>query len=108
VSGGDEYLTDITVGDATFQVVLDTGSSDTWLIQKNFQCVDSNGKKQSESACAFGPAFNGSIDVIPNENFNITYGDGEFITGNMGYADVTIAGLTVKKQEVSSLEIPLR
>jgi hypothetical protein len=106
--GGDEYLTEITFGDATVQVVLDTGSSDTWLVQKGFQCVDSNGKKQGQSACAFGPTFNGTIDVIPDENFNITYGDGEFITGNMGYADVTIAGLTVEDQEVSSLAILLQ
>lgn len=38
---------------------------------------------------------------IPNENFNITYGDGEFLTGFMGYENVEVGGITVDKQEVA-------
>jgi hypothetical protein len=108
-AGGSEYLIDITVGTQAVKAIVDTGSSDTWLIQKGFRCVDQFGYDQAESACNFGPAYTGSFaaqDKIPNVNFNISYGDGEFVTGDMGYSNVTIAGLTIARQEVSSC-IPL-
>lgn len=34
------YMTNITVGDVTLPVSIDTGSSDTWLIKSPFQCID--------------------------------------------------------------------
>jgi len=103
--GGQEYLVSIEWAGSSYSVILDSGSSDTWLIQSGFECVDANGNEQSESACDFGPPFSGTFDdgQISNENFNITYGDGEFVTGVMGYEDVTIAGITVSQQEVSRM-----
>ena len=38
---------------------------------------------------------------LPDTNFNITYGDHEFLTGTAGFDTVTIAGLTVKHQEIA-------
>jgi hypothetical protein len=32
------------------------------------------------------------------------YGDGEFLRGQPGYQDVTVAGITVKKQEICLVE----
>jgi hypothetical protein len=101
--GGSEYLIDVTIGTQAVKAIVDTGSSDTWLIQKGFRCVDQFGSDQAESACNFGPVYTCSFapeDKIANVNFNISYGDGEFVTGNMGYADVTVAKTTVKHQEV--------
>ena len=43
------------------QVILDTGSSDTWLIKKDFRCVNEDLEIESESYCDFGPTFNGSF-----------------------------------------------
>lgn len=56
-----------------------------------------------EELCQFGPVFNGTFgeDAIPDQNFNISYMDGEFLTGVMGYETVTLAGITVDKQEVA-------
>ncbi|KAF2395913.1 acid protease [Trichodelitschia bisporula] len=102
--GGVEYLVSITYGGADVSVILDTGSSDTWLVQSGFSCVDASGAAQAEAACGFGPLYNGSFgagEKIADQNFNITYGDGEFVTGDMGYKDVTIAGLTASHQEVA-------
>jgi hypothetical protein len=104
-NGGSEYLIDVTIGNQAVKAIVDTGSSDTWLIQKGFRCVDQFGSDQAASACNFGPVYSGSFapeDKIANVNFNISYGDGEFVTGDMGYSDVTVAGLTVKHQEVSA------
>lgn len=38
---------------------------------------------------------------IPDVNFNITYGHGEFVVGSMGYESVTVGGVTVPKQEAA-------
>lgn len=56
-----------------------------------------------EADCYFGPVFNGTFDEgsIKDENFNIGYGDGEFLTGVLGYENITVAGLTVDHQEVA-------
>jgi hypothetical protein len=101
--GGQEYLVSIEWAGDSYTAILDTGSSDTWLIQSGFTCLDANGQQQSDSTCNFGPAFTGTYDdgQINNENFNISYGDGEFVSGTVGYEDVTLAGITVSKQEVS-------
>lgn len=56
-----------------------------------------------EADCYFGPVFNGTFDEgsIADENFSIEYGDGEFLTGVLGYENVTVAGITVDHQEVA-------
>jgi aspergillopepsin I len=102
--GGVEYLTQITFGQTNVDVIVDTGSSDTWLIESDFQCVNSNGASQAQSACNFGPTYPGTFgsSQIPNVNFNISYGDGEFVTGNFGTINITVAGITVPQQTVSS------
>lgn len=101
---GQEYLTQLQFGtQPKVKVIVDTGSSDTWLIQSGFKCVDANGNSVSEATCNFGPVYSGGYTggQIANQNFNISYGDGEFVTGTLGYSDVTVAGLTVKNQEVA-------
>ncbi|KXH35426.1 hypothetical protein CSIM01_10185 [Colletotrichum simmondsii] len=86
---GYEYIASILFGDETLQVIVDSGSSDTWAVQKDFICQDSDGNRLND---------HGSI---PGVHFNITYGDGEFATGLMGYQDITLAGLEVPQQEVA-------
>jgi aspergillopepsin I len=102
--GGVEFLTQITFGTTAVDVIVDTGSSDTWLIQSNFKCVDASGTAQAQSACNFGPTYPGTFgsNKIPNANFNISYGDGEFVTGDFGTEDITLAGITVPSQTVSA------
>ncbi|TID13821.1 aspartic peptidase domain-containing protein [Venturia nashicola] len=99
--GGIEYLVDITFGTQPVKVIFDTGSSDSWLIQKGFKCVDMFGNPRPAAACHFGPVYTGTIAQTPNENFRISYGDLEFVTGIIGTQDVTIAGIKVPKQTVA-------
>ena len=101
--GGVEFLTQITFGTTAVDVIVDTGSSDTWLIESNFKCVDQSGASQAQSYCNFGPTYPGNFgsNKIPNVNFNISYGDGEFVTGDFGTIDITMAGITVPGQTVS-------
>ncbi|KAI9663963.1 MAG: hypothetical protein M1821_007454 [Bathelium mastoideum] len=104
VESGQSFDVQIQFADTTpVSVIVDSGSSDTWLAQSGFQCVDENGDSQAESACNFGPLFNGTFEdgQVANENFNIEYGDGEALNGVLGYEDVTVAGITVPHQEVA-------
>ncbi|MCJ1303494.1 hypothetical protein MMC08_006304 [Hypocenomyce scalaris] len=101
---GQEFIASIEFGTETFEVVVDTGSSDTWLAETGFKCVDQyTDAAEPESYCLFGPTYNISSTFRPiaNENFNITYGDGEFLTGTFGLEQVTLAGITVDNQQVA-------
>lgn len=37
---GQSFLANVEFGRESFQAVVDTGSSDTWLVGTGFQCVD--------------------------------------------------------------------
>lgn len=103
---GEEFATNITFGHQTFVSIVDTGSSDTWVVQNGFQCVNITTEAPlPEAECAFGPplASDAGFSQIPNQNFNITYGDGEFLTGIVGFEDVTLAGIKVR-QEVALVD----
>ena len=101
---GQIYLADIQVGTATFKAAIDTGSSDTWLIGTAFQCVNlTTGVDEPQRNCAFGPTYEPSptFEQIQDQNFNVTYGGGEFLTGIVGRDEVTFAGVIIKDQEIA-------
>lgn len=41
--GQANYVAQVGWGNETFSMILDTGSSDTWILQEGFQCLDSTG-----------------------------------------------------------------
>ncbi|KAJ7217682.1 aspartic peptidase domain-containing protein [Mycena pura] len=98
-----EYLVNITIGGSQFSMVMDTGSSDLWVPTTNFTCVNLTSQVVSQEECLFGPLFNPSssksFQSVPDVNFKILYGGGEFVTGTAGKDTVTIAGMTVPGQE---------
>ncbi|KAL8921815.1 MAG: hypothetical protein Q9208_005572 [Pyrenodesmia sp. 3 TL-2023] len=97
----NSYLTNITFGTETFQVVVDTGSADTWLVDAGFDCVSATGLTSlPRSSCAFGPLYTraSTFEQVQGQNFKISYGGGEFVRGIMGSEAVTLAGITVKDQ----------
>ena len=104
---GQEFAAGIEFGSKSFQVALDTGSSDTWLAKTGFQCFDRiTLAPEPESYCAFGPTYNISTTFtqIPNENFKLTYGSGEILTGLVGTEKVTLASITVENQQVAVVD----
>jgi hypothetical protein len=98
----------IQFGDQKFLSVLDTGSSDTWTVRNNFQCVDilDRTKDQDASVCRFGPLYNVSSNFkqIPDQVFDIEYADGEKLSGIMGRETVTFAGIKVPSQIVGIVD----
>jgi aspergillopepsin I len=39
-----QYVGSLSIGGKDFEVIVDSGSSDTWIIQKGYACVDYDGK----------------------------------------------------------------
>jgi hypothetical protein len=80
---GLDYLVNITVGGQTFAVVIDTGSSTTWVPTSNFTCFNVTGGMVPQEECGFGPLFDieASKTFVPIEdvNFNVTYGEMVFV-----------------------------
>jgi hypothetical protein len=104
VEAGSVFLAPITVGGQSFHIVVDSGSSDPWLITPGFQCASTtDGSLEDESACKFGNTYNSSASstyrTLNNQNFNVTYADGEVLLGTMGYESYTMGGITIPSQE---------
>ena len=107
VEMGQVFLAPVKLARQTFRAVIDTGSSDTWIAQKKFQCINvTTGVDQPQSSCLFGPLYTMSktFKQIPNQNFNISYADGEFLTGILGTERVTLAGIEVRNQEIAIVD----
>lgn len=101
---GEEFAVPIKVGTQSFEVILDTGSSDTWLVEQGFKCFTvQNDTAVPYAECGFGPAYSreASFKTIPNELFNIEYGDGEFLYGIFGTETITLAGVAVQNQTMA-------
>jgi len=101
INAGSVFLAPLNAGGETFYVVIDTGSSDTWLVNSEFTCVDpSDSEVIDEAECAFGPSYSvtATAEQIDDRNFNISYADGERLNGQMITEDLTFAGITVENQ----------
>ncbi|KAL2019763.1 hypothetical protein VTK56DRAFT_9207 [Thermocarpiscus australiensis] len=100
---GTQYGVQVLWDGQPVSLILDTGSSDTWVVQDDFQCIDYIGVSIPQEACAFGPAYSDNFQygfTDPETHMFIRYGDGEVVAGPMGYSDIAVGGITVKKQQV--------
>ncbi|KAJ7483965.1 acid protease [Mycena galericulata] len=100
-----EYLVPIMIGGQNFSVIVDTGSSDTWLPKTGFACFNLTGHPEPATTCAFGspgfdPARSKSFVPFPNTEFKIMYGDGEYLSGVAAYETVGVGGCVVTHQEI--------
>jgi hypothetical protein len=87
-----EYITEVTIGGTNYSLIIDTGSSDTWVAREPFSCYDVQFRVPMETeACEFGPFFKGEYPLgqIEELSFEIYYGDGNgpFLRGSMGYSE---------------------
>ncbi|GFF40251.1 probable aspartic-type endopeptidase AFUA_3G01220 [Aspergillus udagawae] len=95
---GGGLATAITIGDQTFEVVVDTGSSDLWVVRDDFTCIDpESGWEVAQSECQFGQAYSPdtTFGEIDGEYLDVKYADGEILSGIIGTENVTLAGITV-------------
>ncbi|KKY24102.1 putative aspartic-type [Phaeomoniella chlamydospora] len=105
---GEIFISAISFGNQSFDAIVDTGSSDTWLVEAGFTCVDPETNATiTEAECYFGAYYypDSTVQFITDENFNITYADGEYLNGYMAYETVTLANITVTNQEVGIVNL---
>ncbi|KAI1803139.1 acid protease [Daldinia bambusicola] len=98
-----EYAVQASFNGRQMEVVIDSGSADTWVVGSNFSCKGILNETVSNEFCSLGPAFSGNFTggPLPNLHFAIKYGDGESVQGLMGQMDVEFAGVTVFDQEIA-------
>ncbi|OQV07519.1 hypothetical protein CLAIMM_11942 [Cladophialophora immunda] len=96
---GTIFDVNVTIGGQTFPLLVDTGSSDTYVMKNGYQCFDkNNGTKLLQSACLYGSATytpSATYSEIPDEIFGVQYGAG-IASGVLAHEDVTLAGIKVK------------
>ncbi|KAI4860082.1 acid protease [Hypoxylon rubiginosum] len=103
-----EYIMQVGIGPETYYMIPDTGSSDTWIISEGFTCLDPYyGFEMNQEECGFGPLFKGEFPdgKIENQNLNISYLSGDYLNGQMGFANITVANVTVPKQQFSLVNV---
>lgn len=87
------YLVPVTLSGKTFQMVLDTGSSDFWVFSNLMPKVQSKGHLTYNVT---------SKNLMKGQTFGVHYGDGSSAGGPV-YADkVAIGGVTVTAQAVEA------
>jgi hypothetical protein len=95
-----QYAIEVDWDGQPVDLILDTGSADTWATRSDFSCVSRLGTEYPQEACQFGPhaieSFKDGED--PMLHLAVGYGSGEFITGPLGKVNLTVAGLEVKDQ----------
>ncbi|KAK0706174.1 aspartic-type endopeptidase-like protein [Lasiosphaeria miniovina] len=100
---GTQYATEAVWDGIHTWLLLDTGSSDTWAVGSNFTCVDYAGEFLPQGACGFGPPGPEKFAygyTQPEQHMFIQYGDGEIVSGPMGFSDIAFGNITVRQQEV--------
>lgn len=93
-----DYAVEVSFNNEPHWLLADTGSSDTWMVLPDFECVLADGTPTNQSVCNMGQPYMGSFEPIPGKSLNISYGDGLSVSGGFGYVNVTVAGLKVWTQ----------
>lgn len=96
-------------GGQKFTCFVDTGSADTWVVSRQFQCVNvKTGKPQNQSQCGFGPGLDTGLASFVNltdQEFSVGYfPENVEVQGSFGLAPITVGGVTVPRQQVALVE----
>ncbi|KAF1953788.1 acid protease [Byssothecium circinans] len=87
--GGRVYMINVTLAGKPYTLVIDTGSSDTWIASSTFQCLSKLSRAPlPQEACGFGKLYDkedsSTFASIPTHTFGVRYTDGEFLLGELG------------------------
>lgn len=101
----NQYSVDVLLNGSPMKLLIDSGSSDTWIRGVNFTCSNPN---VTGSACGLGPAYP-ELDFpgghITGQHFYISPNDNETVAGLLGYMDIEVAGITVHRQEIGMASV---
>jgi hypothetical protein len=101
-------MTNLNLSYEPYTLVIDTGSSDTWVASSAFRCVSLLDRTQlDQSECGFGkfydPAEAGTYRSVQGYPFEVNYTDGEFLRGELGMEYLELAGL-VERQVIGVVD----
>ncbi|KAH8698922.1 aspartic peptidase domain-containing protein [Talaromyces proteolyticus] len=99
---GSVFDVDVSLSNQTFKLLVDTGSSDTYVMKTGYQCISLNNSELLQADCLYSSKTYNISDTyreIPNVTFGVQYGAG-IASGVMAYEDVSLGGITVKGQKV--------
>lgn len=93
-------------GDQVLQQYLDTGSSDTFVVESGCECISmKTHKKVAQSHCRWGPAYDrsrGAFESIPSEDFDIDFfPEGEHLHGEIGWSGLSFGGASIPRTKVA-------
>lgn len=96
------YSAEVVFGSQVFQLALNTGSSDTWVLAIGTNCTDSITLHPVPPAeCGYsGTRFEPdalSFEVIPDMHLNTSYGNGAAINGLLEYSELILGDLTIPR-----------
>ncbi|KAL2811279.1 aspartic peptidase domain-containing protein [Aspergillus granulosus] len=104
---GSRFHAPVTIGDETFNLLIDTGSSDTFVVEDDFECTAPTGWGDdlitvSQDACGYADdeyelGDSNTFQLIRNESFQVIYGAG-IARGLMAFEDIALGGITVTDQ----------
>lgn len=100
---GTSFIAHVTVGTQIVPLLVDTGSSDLWVVPSDFVCLDSKGSEIAQSTCGFPSFYEGPFSggTVADEYFSILYGNGQFVYGPYGLESVSLGGITVPDQQIA-------
>ncbi|KAI3317261.1 acid protease [Xylariaceae sp. AK1471] len=104
---GNFFDVEVTLGDAVFKLLTDTGSSDLWVARTGFQFFDPLNNTQLaqaevcmyEAVPKYDPAASATFSTVNNQTFGVHYGDG-IALGSIGTEQVKLGGITVPRQTI--------
>ncbi|KAK6520801.1 hypothetical protein TWF506_001044 [Arthrobotrys conoides] len=104
---GLSYYLPVTIGGQELNLIIDTGSSDTWTVPPLFDCIPipvyGDPMPSASRACGFGPEFNQSESPsfqylnTTNGSFAVGYADNSYAKGLVGQDIVNISGILVNQ-----------
>jgi aspergillopepsin I len=90
------YLTEVNIGGQDFQLVIDTGSADTWVASDPFQCRNARREPVKTERCRLNEHYRKSGTYAPSDRtLRTAYADGEKLDGEIGTDVVTLGGIAV-------------
>ncbi|RAL00010.1 pepsin-like aspartic protease [Aspergillus ibericus CBS 121593] len=97
---GTVFDIDVTIAtNQTFRLLVDTGSSDTYVMRDHFACINATSNLVIPQAdCLYASStytISPTYQQIPNETFGVKYGNG-LASGVMAYENITIGGVDVR------------
>ncbi|KAJ6143363.1 hypothetical protein N7471_002816 [Penicillium samsonianum] len=100
---GTVFDAPVTIGNQSFMLLVDTGSSDTYVMQTGYKCVNSTDNLViPESDCLYANKTyhkSKAYHRVPNEMFGVEYGAG-LASGLMANEQVSMGGVSVNAQKI--------